>query len=104
MSLIMKNFTLICAMTLFMAGAGCQSGHPQNSARVIKPAPAPAPAYIVKLIPNPQLTPTSREGNKPGVVYSSNIVAVYRNTNGMSAASLTNVNTLPNQGAKTQGR
>ena len=33
--------------------------------------------YTVKVIPNERLSATSREGDKPAEVYSSNIIAVY---------------------------
>jgi hypothetical protein len=33
--------------------------------------------YTIEMIPNPRLTATSREGDKPTEVYSSNIIAVY---------------------------
>lgn len=33
--------------------------------------------YTVETIPNPRLSPTSREGDKQTEVYSSNIIAVH---------------------------
>jgi|GEM_PF-3510204 len=69
------------------------------------PAPAQAPAsaqakssaaphvsYRVEVIPNTRLSATSREGDKPNEVYSSNIIAVYVTTNGVDAQT-TNLNT-----------
>jgi hypothetical protein len=80
----MKMVNLIAILGVFAIGTGCESARDQESNAVVKPASSPAPTYTVELLPNPQLSPTSREGDKSGVVYSSNIVAVYLNTNGTS--------------------
>jgi len=41
--------------------------------------------YRVEVIPNQRLTPTSREGDKSQRVYSSNIIAIYAETNTANA-------------------
>jgi len=46
--------------------------------------------YTVETIPNPRLTPTSREGDKADHVYSSNIIAVYVHTNNTATVNSTN--------------
>jgi hypothetical protein len=85
----MKNRKLIGGLIALIFAAGCQSGRNHTSETSVAPLPAREPTYTVELIPTPRLTPTSREGDKSNVVYSSNIVAVYLNTNG-AGANLTN--------------
>lgn len=58
---------------------------------------APHVSYRVEVIPNTRLSATSREGDKPNEVYSSNIIAVYVTTNGVDAQT-TNLNTAGIQG------
>ena len=48
--------------------------------------------YTIQTIPNPRLTPTSREGDNSNQVYSSNIISVYvhpRNAGTVSLADST---------------
>jgi hypothetical protein len=53
------------------------------------------PDYTVETIPNPHLSPTSREGDKLNQVYSSNIIAVYVHPrNGVTVVS-TNSTAIP---------
>jgi len=51
--------------------------------------------YTVETIPNPRLTPTSREGDKADHVYSSNIIAVYVHTNNGVTVNATNSLVVP---------
>jgi hypothetical protein len=67
---------VLAALAVLVVGAGCQSNHTHVSNNKVAP-PEPEVTYTVELIPNPRLSATSREGDKPGEVYSSNIVAVY---------------------------
>lgn len=86
----MKNRKLLGGLIALVFGAGCQAGRNHTSETSVAPAPLPGSTYTVELIPTPRLTPTSREGDKSNVVYSSNIVAVYLDTSGASA-SFTNI-------------
>jgi hypothetical protein len=84
---------------LLAIGSGCQCEHNH-----VSNVTQPAPTYTVEILPAPRpLTPTSREGDKSRVVYSSNIAAVYLNTNGVNA-SLTNAPLSRTQTGKMQGR
>jgi hypothetical protein len=76
--------------------AGCQSNHTQASNRIQGTLPDSDVTYTVEMIPNPHLSATSREGDKPGEVYSSNIVAVYVHHRGES----TNSNVIDGQSVK----
>jgi hypothetical protein len=51
--------------------------------------------YTVEMIPNPRLSATSREGDKPGEVYSSNIIAVYVHPRNGVTISSTNSPAVP---------
>jgi hypothetical protein len=46
--------------------------------------------YTVETIPNPRLTPTSREGDMETTVYSSNIIGVFVHTNNSMTVNSTN--------------
>lgn len=50
--------------------------------------------YTVQSIPSTRLTPTSREGDEANRIYSSNIIAVYVQTNGVTVNS-TNARVIP---------
>ena len=71
-------FPFVAALAI---STGCQSNH-RDENPIAAAHPHQQPACTVELIPNPQLTPTSREGDRSNVVYSDNIVAVYLNSNG----------------------
>jgi hypothetical protein len=99
----MKTSNCLIALAVLVAGAGCRSTdtHSQvttsstseRSIQTTSPAPDQSSAaeagqtvqqgtvgdytYTVKVIPNQRLSATSREGDKPAEVYSSNIIAVY---------------------------
>ena len=51
--------------------------------------------YTVESIPNPRLTPTSREGDKTDRIFSSNIIAVYVHTNNGVTVNATNATAIP---------
>ena len=97
-----------CLFPVVLIGVGCQSwlasasdtsqvtgmsqGPGQGSGRVaqttvITNKTNPNIHYRVEVIPNTRLSPTSREGDKHGHVYSSNIIAVHVEPNGASAAT-----------------
>jgi hypothetical protein len=44
--------------------------------------------YTIQSIPNPRLTPTSREGDGSKQIYSSNIIAVHVRTNNVTENSI----------------
>jgi hypothetical protein len=67
----MKIATFTGALAALLIGTGCRSTHNQQAAQ---------PVLRVESIPNPVLSATSREGDKTPV-YSSNIIAVYVDTN-----------------------
>lgn len=92
----------IGGLITLLIGAGCQSARNHASAAAPGRTPARQPAYIVELIPTRQLSPTSRAGDKSNVIYSSNIVAVYLNTNGANAA-LTNAATAGGEVSQRPG-
>jgi hypothetical protein len=54
--------------------------------------------YTIQMIPNTRLSATSREGDKPTEVYSSNIIAVYVQPHKGVTVSSTNLPTAPKQG------
>jgi hypothetical protein len=53
--------------------------------------------YRVEVLPNSRLSPTSREGDRPRAIYSSNIIAVYVETNGVNTASTNAMPALPEE-------
>ncbi len=73
------NYAIV--LTALLVGAGCQSSHTGRTESSAQLEPPAQPVYTIELIPNPQLTATSREGDNRTVVYSKNIVAVYLRTN-----------------------
>jgi hypothetical protein len=84
-----------------------ESAAPQPAAEPVAMTPAePKPTsvqqivtdkatYTIETIPNTRLTPTSREGDKPDRVYSSNIIAVYVRTNSGVTVTSTNAVAVP---------
>jgi hypothetical protein len=120
----MKIFNLLIPMALAAFSAGCQSEQPRTMSHTSTPAqtaettapqqnapPAvvqqePKPTnvqqfttdkatYTVETIPNTRLTPTSREGDQGGHIYSSNIIAVYVHTNNGVTVNATNSLVVP---------
>src|SRR5689334_12406339 len=106
----MKILNILVPMALLVVGVGCRSSETHSVSRttttqpvsqtadsqqnappnVVQQEPKPMSVqeftvnnitYTVKTIPNPTLTPTSREGDGTKHVYSSNIIAVYVRTN-----------------------
>jgi len=103
----MKALNIFIPVVLIGIVAGCKSQGPQavSSASTISPHVAEAPLppqnatasvpqqaatngipqqittdkaiYTIKVLPNPRLSATSREGDRTNEVYSSNIIAVY---------------------------
>ena len=85
-----SNYLYLSILAALLIGAGCRSDSNRASNNIRGPSVAPQPSYTIESIPAGRLSPTSREGDKPGVVYSSNIIAVYVNKpNGMNT-SVTN--------------
>jgi hypothetical protein len=78
---------VLAAFAVLVVGVGCQSNHTHAPSSVQTAAPEPEVTYTVEMIPNPHLSATSREGDKSGEVYSSNIVAVYVHHRGESTNS-----------------
>ena len=88
------SFLLSMVPVLFLVGVGCHTKQPVAQNAPAQPAAlatvsAAHPRIRVESIPNPQLTATSREGDKPGAVYSRNIIAVYIDTNGVGTSNYT---------------
>ena len=117
----MKTLYILTPMALLAFCAGCQSSRPSSKSQVststqtaqlqqnAPPAVLPealsaAPirqfttgnvTYTIESIPNTRLTPTSREGDRSGAVYSSNIIAVYVHTNNSVTIGGTNATLIP---------
>jgi len=124
----MKIFNTVVPIALLVVAAGCQSDEtrtvsrsatatervaqtlapPQNAPpTVVQQEPNPTTiqqvttdkaTYTIKTIPNPRLTPTSREGDESNHIYSSNIIAVYVQTNNAVTVSSTNAPAVPTVG------
>jgi hypothetical protein len=90
----MNNSKCLLTLASLVIGAGCQSNHTRASNTVHGTLPNSQVTYTVEIIPNPRLSATSREGDKSGEVYSSNIVAVYIHHPGGSNAAGTNSNSI----------
>jgi hypothetical protein len=90
----MNNSKCLLTLAALLIGAGCQSDHTSASNTVHGTLPNSQVTYTVEIIPNPRLSATSREGDKPGEVYSSNIVAVYVHNPGGSNTAGTNANLI----------
>src|SRR4051812_29216075 len=117
----MKISNCLIAFVVLVAGAGCRSDRtrvtststsqrtvqttapqkaaPQSSsgASTVQHGTAGNLDYTIEVIPNPKLTATSREGDKPTEVYSSNIIAVYVHPHNGVTVSSTNSSTAPTQ-------
>jgi len=127
----MKILNLLILLALVAFGAGCRSDRAQTSSRTAATAPVAQTApsqqnapptvvqqepqgtviqqfttdkatYTVETIPNTRLTPTSREGDKPDHVYSSNIIAVYVHTNNDVSVSSTNATLISTPASNLQ--
>jgi hypothetical protein len=90
----MNTAKCLLSLTALVIGAGCQSNHPQASSALHGTLPNSQVTYTVEMIPNPRLSATSREGDKPSDVYSSNIVAVYVHNSTNHNAGVTNGETI----------
>jgi hypothetical protein len=105
----MKILNILISVALLMVGVGCRSSETHTASTtttrrisqttesqqnapptVVQEEPKPAApqqftvnnlTYTIETIPNPTLTPTSREGDDTQHVYSSNIIAVRVHTN-----------------------
>jgi hypothetical protein len=89
----MKNSPYFAALIALTIGMGCQSNQNRVSHTFEKPGPEAQPAqptYTIEEIPTTHLSPTSREGDKSGAIYSSNIIAVYVNAPGRTNGGVTN--------------
>ena len=58
--------------------------------------------YAIETIPNPRLSATAREGDKPNEVYSSNIIAVYIHPRNGAAISSANSPAVSNDENTTE--
>jgi hypothetical protein len=123
----MKALNILIPLILISMAVGCKSHEAQtvSSASTISPqmteaplppqratASVPQPAatngipqqittdkaiYTIRVLPNPRLSATSREGDKTNEVYSSNIIAVYvQPRNGVTVDS-TNLPSAPSR-------
>lgn len=111
----MKMLNFLIPVALLAFAAGCQSHQPNTiSSNAAVPSQNAPPSvvqqdqkptavqqfttdkatYTVETIPSPRLTPTSREGDGTNRVYSSNIIAVFVHTNGVTVDS-TNASAIP---------
>ena len=123
----MKTSNCLIALAVLVAGAGCRStdSHPQASSTSERSIQTTASAsaqpseaepvgqkvqegtvgdytYTVEVIPNQRLSATSREGDKPTEVYSSNIIAVYVHPRKGVTVSSTNSAALVSEANTTQ--
>ncbi|HEY2081649.1 MAG TPA: hypothetical protein VGI88_02610 [Verrucomicrobiae bacterium] len=91
----MKTLNTLAALAALIIGAGCQSNqnHASNDSYKSQQAANKPENYNVTIesIPANRLSPTSREGDKLGAVYSSNIIAVYVNQVGKTNGGVTNL-------------
>jgi hypothetical protein len=86
----MKTPDYLAALIALMIGVGCQSNQNRVSNTFQKPRPVSQSTYTIEEIPATRLSPTSREGDKSGAIYSSNIIAVYVNAPGRTNGGVTN--------------
>jgi hypothetical protein len=86
----------LAASAALVIGAGCQSNRNYASNDFPPPAPASKPNYNVTIesIPTNRLSPTSREGDRSGTVYSSNIIAVYVKQLDKTNGGVTNITSI----------
>ena len=125
--LSMKALNIITPLVLIAVAAGCKTheGPSVSSRRTVSPqmtqisaqatststaqqaAADGAPqqivtdkaVYTIKVIPNPRLSATSREGDKANAeVYSSNIIAVYVHPRNGATVNSTNSSAVPSHG------
>lgn len=75
----MKITLPLFALATLVIGVGCQSSQTHASNNLPTPESGATPTVTIESIPANRLSPTSREGDQPGAVYSSNIIAVYVN-------------------------
>jgi hypothetical protein len=90
----MKTPISLAALAALAIGAGCQSTQTHASNNPHKPAPAPTRTVTIESIPANRLSATSREGDQPGAVYSSNIIAVYVTEVGKTNGGITNATSI----------
>jgi outer membrane lipoprotein SlyB len=90
----MKTPYLLAALAALVVGAGCRSTQTHASNTFQKSEQGTNYTVTIESIPTNRLTPTSREGDKPGAVYSSNIIAVYVNQVGKTNGGITNVTSI----------
>jgi hypothetical protein len=88
--LVMKFSISLIGFAVLIFVTGCQSGHGRVSTARRESPQVPQVTYTVESIPAPHLSATSREGDKPGPVYSSNIIAVYAHRTYGTNASVQN--------------
>jgi len=111
----MKISNCLFALAAIAVGFGCRSGQTHytsttyTSQQTVQTAPPQGSGppvlqgstgdfdYTVETIPNTRLSATSREGDKPTEVYSSNIIAVYVHPRNGAAISSTNSPATPGQ-------
>jgi hypothetical protein len=86
----MKTPDYFAVLIALMIGMGCQSNQKRVSHTFQKPMQAAQPTYRIEEIPATRLSPTSREGDKSGAIYSSNIIAVYVDAPGRTNGGITN--------------
>jgi hypothetical protein len=96
----LMNIPKFLAPLAILVIAGCQSTHPRASNTIHGTLPNSQVTYTVEMIPNPRLSATSREGDTPGAVYSSNIVAVYVHNPTNNSAGATNGKIIETQSIK----
>jgi len=123
----MKFLNCLIVLAVLQVGAGCRSGRnstasdsqsseemnqtagPQEAtaapvpeaipgARTIEQATVGNSDYMIQMIPNSRLSATSREGDKPTEVYSSNIIAVYVQPHKGVTVNSTNLSANPTGG------
>ena len=125
----MKALNIFTPLVLIAVAAGCKTheGPSVSSRRTVSPqmtqisAPSQATStstaqqaavdgapqqivtdkavYTIKVIPNPRLSATSREGDKANAeVYSSNIIAVYVHPRNGATVNSTNSSVVPSSG------
>jgi hypothetical protein len=90
----MKTPISLAALAALIIGAGCQSTQTHASNGLHKPEQSPNYTVTIESIPANHLSATSREGDKPDAVYSSNIIAVYVNEVGKTNGGVTNVTSI----------